>query len=165
LNLLTHVLTGILVQIICYSLFQFPLDLILTIIIAFLSHFIIDAFVLITYHPSEPQKGDKFWLWWQIITYSTGILTSFFFFPFVLGIIFANFVDIIDWLILRPLHELRVKTSKIDWKRNYLFHTLITIIRKKTLFWLPNWNYEKKAIITEILLDTILFLSVIYLIL
>lgn len=165
MNLLTHVLAGILLQISCFRLFLFPLDLILTIIFAFFSHFIIDAFVLITYHPSEPQKGDKFWLSWQIITYGTGILTSVCFFPYVLGIIFANLVDIIDWLILRPFHELRVKSSKTDWKRNYLFHSLIAKIREKTLFWLPNWNYEKKGIATEIILDIILFSVVIYLIL
>ena len=165
MNLLTHVLGGILVQIICFRLFPFPLDLILTIIFAFFSHFIIDAFVLITYHPSEPQKADKFWLSWQIITYGTGILTSVIFFHYILGIIFANFVDIIDWLILRPFHELRAKNSKIDWRRNYLFHNLISKIREKILFWLPNWNYEKKGIITEVILDIILFSGVIYLIL
>ncbi len=164
MNLQTHVLTGILIQILCFEVFIFPLNIIFTIIFAFLSHFIIDGLVLIVYHPPEPQKGDLFWLSWQIVTYGSGAILIFIFFPYVIGILFANFVDLFDWVILRLIHRRLIKKEKIDWTQNFLFHNIIAKIRKKTLFWLPNLNYNKKAIIPEIIISVLLLIGVIYLI-
>lgn len=163
MNLQTHILAGILIQIFCFRVFIFPFDILLTILFAFLSHFIIDAFVLITYHTSEPQKGDLFWISWQIITYGSGTILILFFLPYAIGMLFANLVDIIDWLILRPLHRIKFKTEELDWTKNYFFHNFIAKIRKYTLFWLPNWTYEKKAIIPEIIINVILIIGVILL--
>ena len=160
MNLETHVLTGIIIQIYCFMIFIFPFNIIFTILFAFLSHFIIDAFVLITYHPPDPQKGDTFWLSWQIITYGSGAILILLFYPFVLGILFANLVDLIDWVILRILYTRMIKKVKIDWKYNHIFHSIIAKIRKKTLFWLPNWYYEKKAVISEIIIDIALFFGI-----
>ena len=163
MNLQTHILAGILIQIFCLRVFIFPFDILLTILFAFLSHFIIDAFVLITYHTSEPQKGDSFWISWQIISYGSGTILILFFLPYALGMLFANLIDMIDWLILRPLDKIKLKTEKLDWTNNYFFHNFIAKIRKYTLFWLPNWTYEKKAIIPEIIINVILIIGVILL--
>ena len=140
----THVLTGILIQISCFWIFAFPFNIICTILFAFLSHFITDAFVLITYHTPEPQKGDLFWLSWQIITYGSVPIIILLFLPYILSMLFANLVDIIDWLILRPIHRRKAQNDESDWGKDYFFHRFCEKIRKKTLFWLPNWNYEKK---------------------
>ena len=165
MNLQTHVLTGILIQICCFRIFVFPLNIIFTILFAFLSHLLIDAFVLITYHTHEPQKGDLFWLSWQIITYGSGAFLIVLFFPYTLGMLFANLIDIIDWLILREFYRIKFKNEERDWNKNYFFHNIIEKIRKYTLFWLPNWNYEKKAIIPEILINVFLIIGIIYLLL
>ena len=163
MNLQTHILTGILIQIFCFRVFILPFDIVFTILFAFLSHFIIDAFVLITYHTSEPQKGDLFWISWQIISYGSGTILILFFLPYTLGMLFANLIDIIDWLILRQIHRIKLKTEKLDWTKNYFFHNFVAKIRKHTLFWLPNWNYHKKAIIPEIIINIILIIGVILL--
>ena len=68
----------------------------------------------------------------------------FIFFPYFVGILFANLIDIIDWIILRLIHIRMIKKENIDWKHNPFFPKAIEKIRKYTLFWLPNWNYEKK---------------------
>ena len=164
MNLQTHVLTGILIQIFCFKIFIFPFDIIFTILFAFLSHFIVDAFVLFTYHTPDPQKGDIFWLSWQIITYGSGAILILLFLPYVIGILFANLIDIIDWLILRQIHRVKAKTEEIDWNKNYFFHSIVEKIRKYTLFWLPNWNYEKKAVISEIIIDFGLIIGIFLLI-
>ncbi|TKJ20733.1 MAG: hypothetical protein CEE43_11760 [Promethearchaeota archaeon Loki_b32] len=163
MNLQTHILTGILIQIFCFRVFILPFDIVFTILFAFLSHFIIDAFVLITYHTSEPQKGDLFWISWQIISYGSGTILILFFLPYALGMLFANLIDIIDWLILRQIHRIKLKTEKLDWTKNYFFHNFVAKIRKYTLFWLPNWNYNKKGIIPEIIINIILIIGVILL--
>ena len=163
MNLQTHILAGILIQIFCLRVFIFPFDILLTILFAFLSHFIIDAFVLITYHTSEPQQGDLFWISWQIISYGSGTIFILFFLPYALGMLFANLIDMIDWLILRQIHRIKLKTEELDWTKNYFFHNIIAKIRKYALFWLPNWNYEKKAIIPEIIINVILIIGIILL--
>ena len=163
MNLETHNLTGIIIQIYCFIIFIFPFNIIFTILFAFLSHFIIDAFILITYHPPEPQKGDTFWLSWQIITYGSGAILIILFYPFVLGMFFANLVDLFDWVILRLLYKRMIKKEKIDWKYNHFFHNIIAKIREKTLFWLPNLTYEKKAAISEIIIDFALIIGIIFL--
>lgn len=159
----THALAGILIQICCFKIFVFPFDIIFSILFAFLSHFIIDALVLITYHPPDPQKGDMFWLVWQILTYGSGAIIIILFLPYVIGMLFANLVDIIDWVILRNIHTRKFKDEEKDWGKNYFFHSIIAKIREKALFWLPNWIYEKKAIISEIIIDIILIIGIIYL--
>jgi hypothetical protein len=150
MQLITHLLVGVIIQILCFKYLIFPLNLLLTIVFAFLSHFIVDIFSKITYHTPEPQRGDKFWLSWQILTYGSGIIALIFLYPYIIGMLFANFVDIIDWLILRPLDKKRNKDKLIDYKNNYYFHKIIDKIREKLFFWLPNWNYNKYAVIPEI---------------
>lgn len=163
MNLVTHVLAGVLVQIVCFKIFTFPLDFILTVLLTFFTHFLLDGFVNITYHTPDPQKGDKFWLSWQIITYGSGIIAGVIFFSYIIGIIFANLIDIVDWLILRPYHERKKKNKEIDWEKNYFFHNIISKFREKTLFWLPDWKRIKKAVISEIAIIVILFIGIIYL--
>ena len=107
--IITHLLAGILIQVLCFNIFYFPLNFLFTILLAFLSHFILDAFVDITYHTPDPQKGDKFWLSWRIIDYVGTIITSIFFIPYILGMILANLVDIVDWIILRPIYRRNVE--------------------------------------------------------
>ncbi len=162
MNLETHVLTGIIIQIYCFMIFIFPFNIVFTILFTFFSHFILDAFVLIAYHPPDPQKGDLFWLSWQIITYGSGGILILLFYPFILGILCANLVDLIDWVILRLLYTRMIKKEKINWRYNHIFHSIIAKIRKKTLFWLPNLTYNKKATISEILIDIALIIGILF---
>ena len=150
---ITHLLAGILTQILSFKFFVFPINFLFTILFAFLSHFLLDAFVNITYHTPDPQKDDKFWLFWRVFDYSgTAIIAIIFFFPYVLGMLFANMMDIVDWVILRPIYRKKVSPEEFDWNKNFVFHDLIAKFREKLLFWLPNWRFKKFGIITELII-------------
>jgi len=163
MNLITHVLNGVVIQILCFTFFTFPFNFLLTSIIAFSSHFIVDAFSKITYHTPEPHWDDKFWVFWNITVRVTGYTAIIIFYPYLLAIIFVNLPDIWDWTIVRRIQRRRNIDRKIDYHRNNFFHRIVDKIREKTLFWLPYWIYEKKAVIIEILFDTGLIIGIIFL--
>ena len=164
MNLITHVLNGVLIQILCFIFFTFPFNYIFTILIAFLSHFIVDAFSKITYHTPAPHWDDKFWVTWNIGIRIVGYGALIPFYQYYLGIIFANLLDIWDWTIVRRIQKRRNINRKINYHHNNFFHRIIDKIREKTLFWLPNWIYEKKAVLVEIIIIILLFIGVILLI-
>lgn len=163
---ITHNLTGVLIQIVCFQILIFPLNIIFTIVIGFFSHFIIDALAKITYHTPDAMKEDKFWVWWHIIVIILSISSLIVFIvPFWLGMLFANFVDIWDWLILRPLQNRKKKSNPdVTWGNNLYIHKVIDKFRDKTLFWLPNLNYNKKGVIPEIILICLLLVLIGFLI-
>lgn len=163
---ITHFLTGVLIQILFFMYFKFPFNILFTMVFAFLSHFLIDALAKITYHTPEALKGDKFWIIWHIIIYSGSlIILIIFFIPYWLGMLFAKIVDIWDWIILRPIqNKKKKKNPESKWMEKYFFHPIIDKIRKRTLFWLPNWNFKRKGIIPEIIIILFLLATIMFLI-
>ena len=167
MELITHVLTGVLIQVLCFKYLVFPLNLLLTMLFAFLSHFVIDTLAKITYHTAEALKDDKFWVIWHYIIAISSISTIcvglFFFIPYIIGGLFANLVDIWDWVILRPIQNKKKKENPDSkWGEGYFIHPVIDWIRDKPFFWLPNWNYKKKAITVEIITITILLILILF---
>jgi len=152
MEIITHNLAGILIQIICFKFFIFPLNLILTIIFALFSHFLIDFLSNLTYHTPESHWEDKIWVAWHIFVYVSGIMIIFIFLiPFWIGMLFAYLPDIVDWYILRPTQKRRKKkesSPKIEYI--LVFHPIIEWIRAKFFFWLPKWNYKKFGILIEL---------------
>jgi hypothetical protein len=136
----------------------YPFNIILTIIFAFFSHFLSDALSKLTYHTPEAMKTDKFWIIWHVIIYSASLVTLIIFFiPFWLAMLFVNLPDIIDWFILRPLQNRKLrKNSDYDVEKKYLFHRISEWIRKKLLYWLPDLTYKRYGIITELIIITLL---------
>ncbi|MFX1385012.1 MAG: hypothetical protein ACFFBP_21490 [Promethearchaeota archaeon] len=163
MNLITHVLIGVFIQILCFKFFTFPFNFLLTLFIAFLSHFIVDALAKITYHTPEPHWDDNYWVSWNIIVRVSGYIAIFLLYPYYLGMIFANLPDIWDWTIVRRIQKRRNKNGEIDYHHNNFFHRIIDKIREKTLFWLPNWNYKKFGVIPEIFIIINLTISIILL--
>ncbi len=162
---ITHILTGMIVQILCFIYLAFPFNIIFTIIFGFFSHFVIDTLAKITYHTPEAHKDDKFWVAWHIITpvlclvliIWVAIVNLFWF--FLLGAISANLVDVWDWVILRPKqNKLKEKDPKAKfWGENLFIHPAIDWIREKPFSWLPNWNHEKKGVIVELITIVLLW--------
>jgi hypothetical protein len=162
----THILVGVLIQILCFRFFFYPLNIIFTIVFGFFSHFLVDGLAKITYHTPEPRKEDKFWVAWHIFILGFSIFTGIWFFiPFWIGLLSANLVDIWDWLILRSI-EKKKKEKKPDFtfNKNYYIHNAVDKFREKIFFWLPNWNYKRKGIIPELVLIIILWTTIIFLI-
>ena len=168
---ITHFLTGIIIQILCFMYFVVPFNIIFTAIFAFLSHFLLDAFAKITYHTPEPQRANKFWSIWIIIMIVAAFILAIWFIViglfwfYLLGGFFSILVDIVDWGILRPIQYKKKKIeSKSIWEEGYYFHKMIDKFREKTLYWLPNWNYKRKGIIPEIFIIIVLSLIIFFLI-
>jgi len=160
-ELITHNLVGVTIQILCFSLLIYPLNFIFTMIFAFISHYLIDILSKFTYHTPEARKDDKFWVTWHIIILIASIASLIIFFPFWLGMLFANLVDIWDWLILRPIQK-RIKKSKPDskWGDNLYFHKGVDWLRDKLFSKFPNWNYKRQAIIFELVIIALLILTI-----
>ncbi|MFX1233550.1 MAG: hypothetical protein ACFFBY_03235 [Promethearchaeota archaeon] len=162
---ITHCFAGIICQIICFHYFLFPLNIILTIILAVASHIVIDIFARSTYHLSEPQWKDKFWITWQIIIrISAVIVIIFFFFPFWLGMLFAKIPDIVDWRILRAIQRrIYKKTSSSNKDFILIFHPFKDWVSNKFFFWLPNLNQKKYGLIIELMFLIVLYILIYFL--
>ena len=161
---ITHILTGVLIQVLCYKYLVFPLNFLFTMLFAFLSHFIIDTLAKITYHTPVALKDDKFWVIWHLVTLISAVsIGIIFFIPYVLGGLFANLVDIWDWGILRPIQKKKKKENpESKWGEGFFIHPIIDWIRDKPFSWLPNWNYKKQAVIVEIITISILIHSIVF---
>ncbi|MHA2005820.1 MAG: hypothetical protein ACXABO_07700 [Promethearchaeota archaeon] len=164
MEMITHNLIAVIIQILCFKFLFFPLNIILTIIFAFLSHIISDSIAIITYHTPEVQKGDTFWITWHIIIYLLSIFSIIIFIPFWLALVFANVMDIWDWFILRPIQNIKKKTHTDSiWGDKYYFHPIIDKFRDKFFYWLPKWNYEKGGVLIEICVIIMLVIFIIIL--
>ena len=161
MELITHNLIGVIIQILCFRFLLFPLNIVCTILFAHLSHLFFDAISIITYHTPDKQKGDKFWIIWHYIIYLLSIISFFIFMiPYWLGMLFANIIDIWDWFILRPIQKrIRKKSPESKWGDKYYLHWTVDWVRDKLFFWLPVRNYKKSGILIEIFI--IIILSVI----
>jgi hypothetical protein len=74
--------------------------------------------------------------------------------------IFANIIDIWDWLILRPIQKrIRKKNPESKWGEKYYLHRTVDWVRNTLFFWLPVRNYKKSGIMIEIFI--IITLSII----
>jgi hypothetical protein len=165
---------GVLVQIVCFIFFPLPIAILLTIVLGFFSHFLIDSLAKMTYHTPESHKEEKFWVIWHIITPTLiGVLVLWvvlinwmLVFFFILGGVSANLMDIWDWVILRPKQR-KIKAEDPNakfWGDNLFLHSLKDRFQEKVppFSWLPNWNYKKKGVIIEIITITILWILVAY---
>jgi len=158
---ITHCFAGIIIQIICFRYLLFPLNVVLTIILAVASHIVIDVFARITYHTPKPQWKDKFWITWHIIIISCAVIVIVIYInPFWLGMLFAKLPDIVDWRILRAIQRRIYKnTPNSSREPKLIFHPLVNWLRNKFFYWLPDLNYKRYGIIIELLFLT--FLSII----
>ena len=162
---ITHNLTAILIQILCFSYFLYPINVIFTIVFAFFSHFLSDALSKLTYHTPEAMKNDKLWIIWHVIIYSASIaIVIIFFIPFWLAMLAVNLPDIIDWFILRPIQNRKKrKNPGSEWNKKYLFHKIADWIRNNIFFWLPDFTYKKYGVINELIIIGVLsFLICLY---
>lgn len=159
---ITHNLVAVFIQILCFTFLIFPWNLILTMIFAVISHIIVDALAVITYHTPDVQKGDKFWIIWHYFIYAVSLFSIvIFIIPYWLSILFANIVDLWDWFTLRPIQKkIRNKNPESKWGDRYYFHPIIDWVREKLFFWLPKRNYNKSGIVIEIAIIIIFILLI-----
>ncbi|WP_371801660.1 hypothetical protein [Candidatus Lokiarchaeum ossiferum] len=142
----THILTGIFLYKLIIALFPtLPTVwlVIITSILAFLSHGLIDAIAVMTYHPYKANWEDKFFKIYHIVFVYilTGVLVIYFLIPYWWVMIFALLPDIIDWYTLRPI-----------WHHDPVIHPKIDLFRDKFFHWLPNLKEERWAVLVEFFL-------------
>ena len=166
MELITHNLVAVIIQILCFRYFAFPLAIIFTIIFAYISHLVVDGFAKITYHTPDAHTYDKFWVVWHIIIYSVSLISLIVFIvPFWLAILFANLIDITDWFILRPIRKRRLnKQAEVNQQNLWYAHEQVDWIRNKLLFWLPDWTHKYTGGSIEIIIIISLSLLIFFII-
>jgi hypothetical protein len=166
MELVTHNLVAVIIQILCFTYLIFPLNIIFTIIFAYISHLVVDALAKITYHTPDAHTDDKFWVTWHIIIYSISLISLIIFIvPFWLAILFANLIDITDWFILRPIRKRRAKSQEDASKQDLWYaHEQADWIREKLFFWLPDWKYKYAGVSIEIIIIISLSLIIFFII-
>jgi hypothetical protein len=84
---------------------------------------------------------------------------------FFLGGFFSILMDIVDWGILRPIQTKKKKDNKSYWEQGHFFHAFKDKFQNNVppFTWLPNWNYEKKGVIPELIIITVLWILIILL--
>ncbi|MFX0209065.1 MAG: hypothetical protein ACFFDT_23985 [Candidatus Hodarchaeota archaeon] len=156
MQLPTHLIVGILIQFLINAIIPTPtlLSMILIMICAFGSHFLLDPIAKSTYHP--PQRiHDNFWLTWHVFVYLIGfVIIGLFIWDYWLGMIFANLPDLWDWYTLRNIAS---RKNQLDWGKRYYLHPIVDKIREKLFFWLPNLNYQRVGILPELSLIILWF--------
>ena len=166
MELVTHNLVGVIIQILCFTYLIFPFNIIFTIIFAYISHLVVDALAKVTYHTPDAHTDDKFWVTWHIIIYSISLISVIIFIvPFWLAMLFANLIDITDWFILRPLRKRRSnKLANASKQDLWYAHKQADWIREKLFYWLPNWQYKYAGVSIEIIIIISLSLIIFFII-
>ena len=157
---ISHFLFVIIIHILLIELFP-PLGLILMIILAFFSHFLVDSIARMTYHLKEAQPHDKFWVIYHAIIIPAGFVVLIVFWnPYWLAMGMSVLIDIWDWGVIRGGRKLKKDPT---WMERYEIHPFIERFRTKFFSWLPDWNERRIGVIPEAILIAVL-LSIILLI-
>ena len=151
----THYLAGILIYEIFYLIFPNLNTLLggfIIIVLACLSHFLVDALTDITYHLPDPKPSDKFWVTRKIATHlMIWTMLIIFWNPYWFVMIGSIIPDIIDWFILRRIFK---KGDMI------FFHPLIDKFKNKFFFWLPYLREKRWASVNEFIIMGVLGIGI-----
>lgn len=143
---ISHFLVGIIVQIFLIELFP-PLGLILVMVGAFFSHFLVDSIARMTYHLKDAQPYDKFWVGYHIIIYAASAMVLIYFWnPFWIGMGCSVLIDIYDWGVIRGGRKVKKDPT---WLAGYEIHPVIERFRTKFFLWLPDWNDKRYGVVPE----------------
>lgn len=132
-------------------------SLLLIIVLAFLSHILLDSISKITYHPAVPQK-TTFWYAYHLFVLVSSILFVILFIQYWIGMLFANLPDIIDWLIIRNYYWIIKKEKKYDI--SVIHGKIIDYVAQKCFFWLPNLREKEWSVINELVIVAALVLLI-----
>jgi hypothetical protein len=176
----THFLVGILIQKLLFHFFPPTLFIwVIVCILSFLSHWVVDLFSYITFHPDETHSErfpeDRFKLFVDImsvpITAFTLIYFTFFsqlnfqffsgfFSPecYIFSMISAWFADVIDWEIVRRLAKHQIISK--EYYSLGILHKSINKFRETIFPWFPNWREKKWAFSIDLGITCLLLLSV-----
>ncbi len=157
---ISHFLVGIIIQILLIDILP-PLGLVLVIIFAFFSHFLVDSLARMTYHLKEPQTKDKFWVSYHIIIYAaSAVVLIYFWNPFWIAMGFSVLIDIYDWGFIRGVRKLKQDPT---WLEGYEIHPLIDKFRNRFFSWLPDWNEKRYGVIPEAILIGVMLIIIYFL--
>ncbi|MHA1149783.1 MAG: hypothetical protein ACTSR8_16225 [Promethearchaeota archaeon] len=168
---ISHILTGLYIQIIVFRLFYLPYSLYITIILSIFSHIIIDVLGKLTYHTYEAHWDDFFWVFWNIFVNIIFLVLFFWmvscnsilFIGFLFGGCSALIMDFWDWIILRPYLRRKGMEKNKEYENNWFFHRYIEKLKVLPPFiMLPDLNSNKKAAIFELIFIVILWTLIIF---
>jgi hypothetical protein len=144
-----HFLVGILI-------FHAVKNPILAFILIFLSHYLIDVLVLLTYHPKDPLPESKFWVRYHILILILTIIMVIFFIKAYFWVMIVSLIpDIVDWVIMRMI-----------LKKDPIMHPLIERIRESKVFsWIPDHTMKPIGALYEAIMLSgffVLYFSLFY---
>ena len=153
----THILTGILLLEIFRAIFPTAplwLQVVVVLPLSFVSHFVLDALAIFTYHPPKADWKDWFWVSYHSVIYiGSVVILVFFLIEYWWVIIVANLPDLVDWLVLRFI-----------FKKGPVCHPFADKLRKFLFKRTPNWNHKRWTIIIEFVIIGVLLTSVLLLV-
>jgi hypothetical protein len=119
----------------------------------------VDALVKITFHTPEPHPEWRFWVLANTSFAVAALVTAIILFnPYWWAMLASSLVDIYDWTILRPAQAVKRKKTPEYSLEKWMIHPHIEHFRDDHLKWVPNWLYEPKGVIPEIIIIIIAFL-------
>ncbi len=135
-----------------------------------LLHLIVDIFSIITYHPRNVLKGDKFYFAWHAVVWLVSVFVVFWFLnAYWLGMLASVLPDIYDWLIIRTVRAIKKKQLGDDYENHpeffagKEFHANLERFRDEHMPWLPDRSERRSGIIPEVVIWSVSFLFIFFL--
>jgi hypothetical protein len=158
----THILAGVIIQKCCAWKKLRAFGLVLTAIVAFLSHGFLDKVANLTYHPAHADFHSVIW-----VSYHAAVLVATIVFlctwwrRYWVGILFAMLPDL-DWIFIHGQEILHISIP--FYREPHLHHALRWIYAQvpalSFLDHLPKWRENPWAIVAEVLLVAVLVLII-----
>ena len=152
MQLPTHILAGVAIQKAFQRIKYRPVALLLTAVLAFLSHGLLDKLAILTYHRPDADFNDPVWVGYHVLV----LLASIFFFykfwrKYKFGIMFAILPDF-DWVFI---HGQKILGIDIPFYKTAHIHSIVHYVYDNTwpfyyLNNLPDYRYNPWTALFEI---------------
>lgn len=149
---ITHVLAGVLILLYLEGRIQEPYDKALIVILAFLSHGLLDSVAVATYHPPEAMFDDIFWvashtLWYGLLIVALVLYLRTYWY----AILAATLPDLWDWFLVRPVFDWQLGNPELA--ETVYLHPYVVYQPS----WLPDLTMNPLGVLPELVLIVILF--------
>ncbi len=156
----THILAGVIIQKCCARKKFGVAGLVVTAIVAFLSHGFLDKLANLTYHPAHADFHSVIWVSYHAaVLVATIIFLCIWWRRYWVGILFAMLPDL-DWVFIHGQEILHIKIP--FYQQPHLHHFLHWIYAQvpalSVLDRLPKWRENPWAIAGEVVLVAVLIL-------
>lgn len=158
----THILAGVIIQKCCTWKRLRVVGLVVTAVLAFLSHGLLDKLAKLTYHPAHAHFHDYIWVSYHAaVAVATIVFVCIWWRQYWVGILFAMLPDL-DWVFI---HGQEIFHIKIPFYQQPHLHDLLHWMYAQVpalsfLDRLPRWRENPWAIVGEVVFVVVLILII-----